>query len=91
MIELLGITLSIETVATLAVAFFVDELLPFLPVKANGIAHAVVLGLKKSKLGLRQSDKEDKLDLVLAKLEALEQLQEVGPEIDDVLKQVRGR
>jgi hypothetical protein len=91
MFELLGITLSIETVATLAVAFLVDELLPFLPVKANGIVHAIVLGLKKSKLGRHPSKQEDKLDMVLAKLEALEQLQETGTKIDNVLKQVRGR
>jgi hypothetical protein len=91
MFELLGITLSIETVATLGVAFLVDELLPFLPGKANGIFHAIVLGIKKSKLGRKPSKQEDKLDLVLAKLEALEQLQETGTKIDNVLKQVRGR
>jgi hypothetical protein len=91
MFELLGITLSIETVATLAVALIVDEVLPFLPGKANGIVHAIVLGLKKSKLGRHPSKQEDKLDLVLAKLEALEQLQETGTKIDNVLKQVRGR
>lgn len=91
MFEVLGVTLTLETVVTLGVAFLVDEALPFLPVKANGILHAVILGLKKSKIGRRPSKQEDKLDLVLAKLEALEQLQETGTKIDSVLKQVRGR
>jgi hypothetical protein len=91
MFEILGITLTLETVVTLGVAFLVDEALPFLPVKANGIVHAIVLGLKKSKLGRRPSKQEDKLDLVLSKLEALQELQETGNKLDDVLKQVRGR
>jgi len=91
MIEILGITLTAEMLITLGVAFAVDELLPFLPTKANGIAHAILLGIKKAKITKRRGPGEDKLDRVLAELEALKELQEAGPAIDRVLKEVRGR
>lgn len=91
MIEILGITLTAETVITILVAFAVDELLPFLPTKANSISHAIILGIKKSKALRGRSRGEDKLDLVLQKLEALQELQETGQKIDDAIKQVRGR
>ena len=65
MIELLGLSLSYEAVIVLLVAFGVDELLPFLPTKANGIVHAVVLGLKKSQLFKGTKPKDDRIDEVL--------------------------
>jgi hypothetical protein len=66
MIELFGITIAYEAVIAVITALAIDELLPFLPTKANGITHAIVLGIKKSQLG-RKAGKQDneKIDEVL--------------------------
>ena len=91
MIEILGVTLTVETLITLGVALAVDELLPFLPTKANGIIHAIMLGLKKAKISRIKTPGEKKLDLVLAKLEALQEIQETGSKIDRVVRDIQGR
>jgi hypothetical protein len=70
MIEILGVTFTVEMLIALGVAFAVDELLPFLPTKYNGIAHAVILGLKKAKIGQRVNvDLTTKVDRALELLE----------------------
>lgn len=68
MIELLGLTLSGEAIIALGVAFLVDEVLPFLPTKYNGIAHAIITGIKRTKIG-KPSKLDEKLDRVLNLME----------------------
>jgi hypothetical protein len=66
MIELFGITIAYEAIVAIITALAIDELLPFLPTKANGITHAIVLGIKKSKLGRDAKRVEsEKIDEVL--------------------------
>lgn len=70
MIELLGVAITGEMLVTLGVAFAIDELLPFLPTKYNGIAHAVILGIKKAKIGRRSKPELDqKIERVLTLME----------------------
>lgn len=91
MIELLGVAITGEMLIALGVAFAIDELLPFLPTKYNGIAHAVIMGIKKARFSNKPSPQADKLDQVLEKLQELQELQETGGKIDSIVRNVRGR
>jgi hypothetical protein len=91
MIELLGITVTYELLVGLGVTLLIDEVLPFLPTKANGIVHAIVLGVKRSKLARKSSPQADKIDEVLDKLNELKEMQENAEKIDRVVRSVRGK
>lgn len=66
MIEFLGFAITYEALIAMGTALAIDELLPFLPTKAKGIVHAIVLGIKKSGLGRGAKKLEDeRIDEVL--------------------------
>ena len=85
MIELLGVAISAEMLITLGVAFLIDEILPFLPTKYNGILHAVVLGLQKSRIGRNNKSVDAKIDKVLSLMEKWDH------QAEEITKNDRGR
>jgi hypothetical protein len=84
MIEIFGVAVSYE-VAILLSVFLVDEILPFLPMKYNGLAHGLVRLLTKVHI---RPGRDERIELVLRRLDELKYEVDAS-KLDSLIKEVR--